>query len=59
MKEMEGKPLETGVTTETSGEKVKNDKHGEKESKKKGKENEEYKEKRRSLLPWRQSKLRK
>ena len=60
MKEMEGTPLETDVTTETSGEKLKNDKHGEKDSKKKGKgkENEEYKEKRRrSLLPWRQSKF--
>ena len=59
MKEMEGQPLESDAI-ETNGDKVKSDKQSEKDSKKKGKgkENEENKDKRRrSLLPWRQSKL--
>ena len=60
MKEMEGQPLElTPEDSVTDKEKLL-DKVLEKDTKKKGKgkENEDHKEKRRrSLLPWRQSKL--
>ena len=59
MDEMEGKPLLLADDTQTDKNKLL-DKANEKESKKKGKgkENEENKDKRRrSLLPWRQSKL--
>ena len=62
MKEMEGEPLESDAVIETNGgDRLKNDKHGEKDSKKKGKgkeNDEQHKDKRRrSLLPWRQSKI--
>jgi hypothetical protein len=59
MDEMEGKPLLLAEETQNDKNKLL-DKDKEKEGKKKGKgkENEENKDKRRrSLLPWRQSKL--